>query len=112
MQINLDFKLIKELAAEVEEIGKTQFLVKHNAISVDEKGAWAVKHYEGLKLEMREALPGHIYETDIPYQFWQEVLRQVEYYIFKREQRKKEQEKATAPIETNDESTNGQPKVL
>lgn len=103
MNLKLDFKLIKELAAEVEEIGKTQFLVKHNAISVDEKGQWAVKYYEGLKLELKEALPGHIYETDIPYQFWQEVLRQVDYYIFKREEKRKAQEKATAP---NESSTN------
>lgn len=98
-KISLKFEVIKELAKEVEEIGKTQFLVKHNAIRVNEKGEWFIKHYEGLKLEMREALPGHIYETDVPYTFWQEVLRQVDYYIFKREERKKEQAKATKPNE-------------
>ena len=96
-EIKLTFEQVKELAIEYQEIGKTQFLVKHNAISILPDGSWAVKYFEGLKLEMKEALPGHTYETDIPYQFWQEVIRQIDYYIFKKEQRAKAQAEATKP---------------
>lgn len=104
-KINLKFEEIRELAKELQEVGRTMFLVKHNAISVDDNGNWAVKHYEGLKLSLQEAMPGHIYETDVPYVFWQEVLRQVDYYLFKKEERAKAQAEALKPKE-NEQSTN------
>lgn len=94
-KISLKFEEVKALADELQEIGRTQFLVKHNAISVDDKGQWSVKYYDGLKLSMIEAMPGRIYETDIPYTFWQEVLRQVDYYLFRKEQKAKAQAEAT-----------------
>ena len=96
--INLKFDQIKQLAEEYLELGKTMFLVKHGAISVDNGGNWSVKHYDGLKLTLTEALPGHVYENDIPYTFWQEVIRQVEYYLFKKEQKAKAQAEATKPL--------------
>lgn len=98
-KLNLKFEEVKALADELLEVGRTMFLVKHNAIRVDEKGNWSVLHYEGLKLTLTEALPGRVYETDVPYTFWQEVLRQVDYYIYKREQKRKAQEEATKPHE-------------
>ncbi len=98
MTINLKFETIRALSVEYLELGKTMFLVKHNAISVDKEGNWAVKYYEGLKLALQEALPGHVYETDVPYVFWQEVIRQMDYYLLKKEQRAKAQVQATQPI--------------
>lgn len=97
MKIDIKFEQIKQIAKEIQEIGKTQFLVKHNAISVDKDGNWAIKHFEGLKLTLQEALPGHIYQTDVPYVFWQEVLSQVDYYLYMKEKRAKEQAEALKP---------------
>ncbi len=101
-KIDLKFEQVKQLAAEVEEIGRTMFLVKHNAIRLEKDGQWSVLHYEGLKLAFKEALPGVIYETDIPYTFWQEVLRQVNYYLYKKEQRAKAQAAATQPNDVSE----------
>lgn len=98
-KITLKFEEVKALAQEVVELGHAQFLVKHNAITVLPDGSWAIKHFEGLKLSLQEAMPGHLYENDIPYLFWSEVLRQVDYYLYKKEQRAKEQAEALKPHE-------------
>ncbi len=98
-KINLTFEEVKSIAKELQEVGKTMFLVKHHAIKVLEDGSWAIKHYEGLKLSLTEALPGHVYETDVPYDFWQEVIRQVDYYLHKRDEKAKAQAEAVKPKE-------------
>jgi hypothetical protein len=97
LEVNLKFEQVKSLAAEYEELGKTMFLVKHNAIKVDKDGSWSVLQFEGLKLSLMDALPGVPYETDIPYTLWKEIVRQVEYFIYKREEKAKAQAEATKP---------------
>lgn len=88
MEIKLTTQQLREFAKEIEETSKEQFLVARRAIKVRD-GVWSVMQYEGLKLEMMEALPGYVYETDIPYQFWANVVWQVEGFIYRREQAEK-----------------------
>lgn len=92
-KIILTYDQVRELAEEVLEIGEEAFLVKRKAIKVEESGVWTVMEYVGLRNANREAIYGYKYETDIPYMFWQEILRQVNFYIKRKEDKEKAQNK-------------------
>lgn len=95
-EIHLNLEQLKELADELESYGKNgreQFLVNRKVIKVNEGGQWSVMKIEGLKNANMEAVYGYTYQNDIPYILWQEILQQVDNYLFKKEKRYKEQQK-------------------
>ncbi len=90
-KIILTFNQVRELGAELVEVGREMFLVKRKAIKVDKDGQWSIMAYEGLGAAGMEACYGYTYATDIPYTFWSEVLKQVDYYLYRKEQKEKDQ---------------------
>ncbi len=90
-KINLKFEQVRELAQEVQSTSHLEFLKKRNAIKVDKDGSWIVLEQDGLA--GTEAVYGYKYHNNIPYTFWNDVLRQVDYFIQKKEEKYKEQQK-------------------
>lgn len=87
-KIILTFKQVQEAAKEYEELGKEGFLVKHKAIKVVD-GEWRVLRVDGLK--GLQAMYGFYYPSDTPYAFWQEIVRQVEFFLMRKEEKEKAQ---------------------
>lgn len=90
-EIELSLEVIKLLAQEVKDFGRDAFLLKRKCIKLDEGGHWIIMSYDGLKGQ--EADFGYQYMSDIPYQFWGEVLDQVMSFIGWQERKYKEQQK-------------------
>lgn len=87
-KIILTFEQLRELGKEIEDTSREAFLARRGAIKVRE-GVWSVMQYDGLATAGVEACYGYIYRTDIPYSFWNEILRQVDTYLYRKEQRQK-----------------------
>lgn len=92
MRINLTFKQISELAQEVTELGTVAFLVKHKAIRVDPDGEWTVLSYDNCYGST--AIYDLVYPNDTPYTFWNEILTQVNSFLYKKEQKQKAEDKS------------------
>jgi hypothetical protein len=97
-EINLTTEQLRGFAKEIQESSKEEFLVNRKAIKVRE-GVWSIMKYDGLKLSLTEAFGGYFYENDIPYTFWSEVLKQVDGFIYRREQAEKARLSAMAPTQ-------------
>lgn len=93
-KIILSFEQVKELAQEVEATSHQAFLIKRKCIKVDQKGQWSILQYEGLTGS--PAVYGYDYESDIPYMFWDKILKQVDFFI------KKKKEKSMTPKEVKE----------
>jgi len=91
-KIILTVKELKELGKEISETSKEMFLVKRKIIKLGKGGEWIVMQYEGLKGTKVAELEGYLYESDIPFDFWNIALSQVDNYLRRREQWKKEHE--------------------
>lgn len=91
-EVALSFDEVKLLSKEYLEVGEVEFLVSRKCIRIYEQGRWIVKQYEGLKGS--DAAFGYQYTNDIPYSFWAEVVRQINFYIRRKEEKENQENKS------------------
>lgn len=86
----LSLDQLRNFAKELEATSKEEFLIARQTIKIQENGHWVIMSYEGLGNAGIEAFGGYVYQTDVPYTLWSEVLRQVEGYMYRKDMAEKE----------------------